>query len=230
MAENGGEQGKSVKGATLETIVARLEEEIVLGRLRPRQRLLEEKLAAYFSAKRHVVRAALAELETMGIIVRQPNRGATVRDFSADEVEQIYDVRELLERHAAEIMPLPVDAGVMAKLKEQHKLHSEAVDKQDLRTVFRANLQFHKTLFAACGNPYLADQISELASCAHAIRFHAITDPILLTRARREHGEMIDAMEQDDRGRFVTLVCSHLKPSKEAYLRIGLPTGSNPFG
>lgn len=230
MAKNAGEKDDSAKGATLQLIVARLEEEIVLGGLRPRQRLLEEKLADYFGAKRHVVRTALAELETMGIIVREPNRGATVRDFSADEVGQIYDLRELLERHAAVIMPLPVDAGLMVQLKDLHTLHSEAVETHDLRAVFRANLQFHRTLFSACGNPYLADQISELASCAHAIRFHAITNPVLLARARREHGEMIEAMEQEDRDRLVTLVSDHLKPSKEAYLRLGLPTGSNPFG
>src|SRR5690606_32587948 len=64
----------------METVVRRLEEEIVLGRLRPRERLLEEDLARAFDTKRHVVRAALAELESMGIVVRQPNRGAAVRD------------------------------------------------------------------------------------------------------------------------------------------------------
>ena len=221
-------QGTST-GATVQAIVASLEEEIVLGRLRPRQRLLEEKLTEYFNAKRHVVRAALVELEAIGIVVRQANRGATVRDFSAEEVEQIYDVRELLERHAAAIMPLPPDPAVMDEIRKQHRRHSEAVSDGDLRKVFRANLQFHKTLFGACGNPYLAAQISDLASCAHAIRFHAITDPVLLEHARREHGEMVKAIEQQDRDRLVALVSEHIRPSKEAYLRLGAPTGSNPF-
>lgn len=215
---------------TVQMIVANLEEEIVLGRLRPRQRLVEEELTEYFNAKRHVVRAALVELEAIGIVVRQANRGAAVRDFSAEEVEQIYDVRALLERYAAEIMPLPPETAVMDEIREQHRLHSEAVANNDLRNVFRANLQFHKVLFGACGNPYLAAQISELASRAHAIRFHAISDPVLLERARREHGEMIEAIERQDRDRIVFLVAEHIKPSKDAYLRLGVPTGSNPFG
>ncbi len=126
-----------------------------------------------------------------GIVVRQPNRGAAVRDFSADEVEQIYNVRGVLERYAAEIIPLPADPVLLGRLREIQARHGRAVDAGDPRTVFRANLEFHRVFFGACGNPYLAEQIDQLASRAHAIRFLAITDDALLDRARREHGQMI---------------------------------------
>lgn len=205
--------------APLEQIVRRLEEEIVLGRLRPRERLVEEELVKRFDAKRHVVRGALVELETLGIVVRQPNRGAAVRDFTAEEVEQIYDVRLVLERHAAQIIPLPADPALLARLKEIQARHGKAVDGGDLRTVFRANLAFHRTLFGACGNPYLVEQINQLAARAHAIRFHAITDDALLDRARLEHGRMIDYLERGERGELVELVGEHIKPSKQAYLK-----------
>ncbi len=206
----------------METVVRRLEEEIVLGRLRPRERLLEENLAREFDTKRHVVRAALAELESMGIVVRQPNRGAAVRDFSADDVEQIYNVREVLERYAAQIMPLPADPAVLARLRELHARHGQAVDAGDPRTVFRANLEFHRVFFGACGNPYLAEQIDQLASRAHAIRFLVITDDVLLDRARREHGQMIAFLETGERDKLVELVGEHIKPSKDAYLKLAL--------
>lgn len=215
-----GEAAEAGGKVTLEDIVMRLEEEIVLGVLRPRERLLEEDLAKYFDAKRHVIRAALAELETMGIVVRQPNRGAAVRDFTAEEVEQIYSVRDVLERHAASIMPLPAPSELLTKLRAIQARHSKAVEAQDLRAVFRANLEFHRVLFAACNNPYLAEQISQLASRAHAIRFHAITDPKLLDRARKEHGLMIKYLESGDREKLVELVGAHIRPSKDAYLRL----------
>jgi DNA-binding GntR family transcriptional regulator len=204
----------------METVVRRLEEEIVLGRLRPRERLLEEDLAREFDTKRHVVRAALAELESMGIVVRQPNRGATVRDFTALEVEQIYDLRQVLERYAAQIMPLPADPALLGRLRGLHARHSRAVDAGDSRTVFRTNLEFHRVFFGACGNPYVAEQIGQLASRAHAIRFLAITDDALLDRARREHGQMIEFLETGQRERLVELVGEHIKPSKEAYLKL----------
>jgi DNA-binding GntR family transcriptional regulator len=206
----------------METVIRRLEEEIVLGRRRPRERLLEEDLAREFNTKRHVVRAALAELETMGIVVRQPNRGAAVRDFSADEVEQIYSVREVLERYAAQITPIPADPALLTKLRDIHARHTRAVDAGDPRTVFRANLEFHRVFFGACGNPYLAEQIDQLASRAHAIRFLAITDDALLDRSRREHGQMIDYLEAGDRERLIDLVGEHIRPSKDAYLKLAL--------
>jgi DNA-binding GntR family transcriptional regulator len=206
----------------METVVRRLEEEIVLGRLRPRERLLEEDLAREFDTKRHVVRAALAELEGMGIVVRQPNRGAMVRDFAAEEVEQIYDVREVLERYAAQIIPLPADPELLARLREIHTRHGHAVDAGEPRTVFRANLEFHRVFFGACGNPYLAEQIDQLAARAHAIRFLSITDDSLLDRARREHGQMIEFLEAGAREKLVELVGEHIRPSKEAYLNLAM--------
>src|ERR1700754_4246523 len=82
-------------------IVRALEEEIALGRLGPRERLVEEELAERFDVKRHIARQALADLETMGIVVRQPHRGATVRDYGVAEIEQLYMVRALVEGTAA---------------------------------------------------------------------------------------------------------------------------------
>src|SRR3954471_21159970 len=143
---------KTPEPLTLADIVQRLEEEIALGLLSPRERLVEDDLLARFNVKRHVVRQVLAELELMGMVTRRPNRGATVRDFTTVEVEQIYFVRELLERTAVEVMPLPVAPEVARTLQDIHARHCAAVRAGRLRDVFRLNLQFHQTFFDACGN------------------------------------------------------------------------------
>lgn len=207
--------------ATIEHVVRSLEEQIVLGRLRPRERLLEEELAKHFDAKRHVIRAALAELEAMGIIVRQPNRGATVKDFTPQEVEQIYDIRQLLEGHAARIMPLPASAGVIEQLRAAYAKHSDAVDAHQTHLIFRSNLEFHRILFDACGNPFLAKQIDQLASRVHAIRF--ISDHRMVERAkdaREDHSKMIEYMQSGDRPKLMEIVGRHILPSKDAYLQL----------
>ena len=201
-----------------DSIVRSIEEDIALGRLRPRERLVEEELAQRFSAKRHVVRRAVAELETLGIVARQRNKGAAVRDYSAEEVEHIYCIRELLETKAAELIPLPAPAGLVAELKAIHRRHSAAARSGDLRTVFRENIQFHKTFFAACGNPHLVEAIEQFAFKAHAIRSIAIADPSLLVQVREEHALMIRAMEAQDRRQLVRLVAAHIQPAKKAYL------------
>ena len=74
-----------------------LEEEIVLGWLQPRERLVEEELSRRFATKRHLVREAIFELERMGLVERVPNKGAVVRSLDPLEVRQVYDVRIALE-------------------------------------------------------------------------------------------------------------------------------------
>src|SRR5258708_33951892 len=91
---------------SLETVIATsLEEDIVLGRRHPRERLVEQDLCARFNTHRGDVRLALFELEKKGIIHRIPNRGATVRDLTPNEVREIYAVREELEVMAARVLP-----------------------------------------------------------------------------------------------------------------------------
>src|SRR5438105_10165111 len=88
-------------------IARALEGDIVFGRLRPGQKLPEEELAERFGATRHQVREALSRLERIGIVVKERNKGVTVRRFGIEEVGEIYEVREILQRNAALRIPLP---------------------------------------------------------------------------------------------------------------------------
>ncbi len=205
-------------------IVRVLEEEIALGQLRPRERLLEDELTVRFDAKRHVVRQALIDLEAMGIVLRQPNKGAAVRDFRPDEVEHIYLVRELVERRAAELIPLPGRPDLVAELWRIHESHSSAAARGDLHHVFRENLLFHRTFFAACGVPPLVEVIEQFALRAHAIRSYTIGDAGLLERVCAEHARMVELVERGERAQLIELVTAHIQPAKLAYLRIGART------
>jgi DNA-binding GntR family transcriptional regulator len=201
-------------------IVDTLEEEIALGQLAPRERLIEEELAERFRVKRHVVRQALADLEMMGIVIRQPNRGAAVRYYGADEVEQLYLVRALVERRAAELISLPAEPDVISALQKIQDRHSAAAEKGDLRTVFRQNLQFHRTFFAICGNLPLVEVIEQMALKTHAIRSYSIGDPALLVVVRKQHQRMIDLLGTKDRRALIAVVSEHIRPAKDNYLRL----------
>src|ERR1700689_5420929 len=130
-----------------DVIATSLEEDIVLGRRHPRERLIEQDLCDRFNTHRGDVRLALFELEKKGIVQRIPNRGAIVRDLTPKEVIEIYAVREELEVMAVRILPFPVSAADLAKLDDLQKKHSAAVDAGDMLTVFYTNLHFHQALF-----------------------------------------------------------------------------------
>src|ERR1700693_3957341 len=78
-------------------IAKRIEEDIVLGRRQPRERLVEQDLCDLFETHRGDVRLALFELEKKGMVERIPNRGAMVRGLTPLEVKEIYAIREELE-------------------------------------------------------------------------------------------------------------------------------------
>ncbi len=77
-------------------IAKSIEEDIVLGRRQPRERLVEQDLCDLFQTHRGDVRLALFELEKKGLVERIPNRGALVRGLTPLEVTEIYAVREEL--------------------------------------------------------------------------------------------------------------------------------------
>src|SRR5258708_31857037 len=134
-------------GARASTITAELEEDIVLGRLQPRERLVEQDLADRFGTHRAAVRQALFDLDKKGLIERVPNRRALVRHLSPHDVRQIYAVRAELESLAARIIPLPVAATHIKPLQTVQKVHTRAAAPAHLRPRFSTNLTFHTPPF-----------------------------------------------------------------------------------
>jgi DNA-binding GntR family transcriptional regulator len=199
-----------------ENLVAALQEDIVLGRLAPGARLVEEELTERFHTKRHVLREAFIELERFGLIERRPNRGASVRQLTLEDVNQIYAVREILERAAA--AQIAFDQKHYQVIEAAQKRHDAAVEAGDAKAVFRANFEFHEALFAACGNPYLAAAIDDFRRKTHVVWSYAIVKPEYFRNAQREHRAMLKALREGDRKRLIELCAAHLDISREAYL------------
>jgi DNA-binding GntR family transcriptional regulator len=199
-------------------VVEALEEDIVFGYLHPRERLVEDDLRARFNLKRHVVRQVLQELEQMGLIERKKNIGALVKSYSVKEVIDLYTVRDILEANCARQIPLPVAPERLDELVAVQKQHDAAVAAANLRLAFRANIAFHKALFALSENTVLTEMIELAAQRAHTIRSLSMIFPHFLEKARLEHWAMIEALCEGDRERLVVLCRDHLIPSRDAYL------------
>jgi DNA-binding GntR family transcriptional regulator len=201
-------------------VIARsIEEDIVLGRRLPRERLIEQDLCDRFHTHRGDVRLALFELEKKGLVERIPNRGATVRGLTPLEVREIYAVREELEVMAVRIIPFPAPSGDIERLEELERRHAAAIADGAMLTVFYSNLRFHQALFGLCGNACLIETIDLLAQKVYGIRSYANAFPESLDRARRDHLEMIEALRGARRDELIALTRRHLKPSPEAYIR-----------
>ncbi len=204
---------KVVREAVLE-----LEEEILLGRLFPRERLVEENLAGRFDISRHAVRQVLAELENAGLVVRGAGTGVTVRELSSDEVNQLYAIRELLETSAARLIPLPVDPAELERIRRIATDYATAVEERNMRGVIRANKLFHETIYQQCGNVFMSDTINRMAQKSNLVRFSSSIELSHLERARDEHFAMVAALAQKDNDHLAELCLAHLLPARIHYL------------
>jgi len=202
----------------LEQALQILEEEIVLGFLHPRERLVEDDLLERFGLKRHVVRQVLVELERMGLVERKRNVGALVRAYTAKEVEDLYAVRELLECECVRLIPLPVAESDIQALEAIQQEHDAMVSAGNIRRAFRANMSFHRYLFALSDNRVLVQAIQDHAQRAHSVRSSSLVVPEYLERARHEHWAIIGSLRIGDRERLIALCRDHLRPSLDAYV------------
>ena len=175
--------------ATATIIGRRIEEDIVLGRRQPRERLIEQDLCDLFQTHRGDVRLALFELEKKGLVERIPNRGAMVRGLTPSEVKEIYAVREELEVMAVRIIPLAVAQKDIDRLEELQREHAAAIAKGELLTVFYSNLRFHQALFGLCGNACLIETIDLLAQKVYGIRSYANAFPEQLDPRRSDRAD-----------------------------------------
>jgi DNA-binding GntR family transcriptional regulator len=196
-----------------------LGDDIIFGRLAPGTRLIEDKLIARFGVTRHFVRQAFAELERTGIVVREKNKGVAVRSLTAREVQQIYEVRELLQRQAALRIVLPAPAAVIARLEQLHEDYARHLREGNYRGVHEANDDFHLTLFGACGNQYLLDSIAHYMWLSLPVRSKKTADHAHAQASERDHHMLIQLLKGTDPWALAQLCVEHLQAAKTEYLR-----------
>jgi DNA-binding GntR family transcriptional regulator len=200
-------------------LAAILGDDIIFGRLAPGTRLIEDHLIARFGVTRHLVRQAFVELEHIGIVVREKNKGVAVRSLTPDEVRQIYEVRELLQRQAALRISLPAPPAVISRLQKLHEEYGNHLRAGNFRGVHDANDAFHLAMFAACGNGYLVESIKHYMWLSLPVRSKKTADYEHAIASERDHYMIIQLMQGSDTWALAQLCVEHLQGAKNAYLR-----------
>lgn len=196
-----------------------LEDDIVFGRLVPWQELVEDSLIERFGAKRHTVRAAIAELVARGLVVKPPNKTARVKDLGVQEAQWIYQMRMLLSASAVDLMPAVTDPAVVKQLKLAQSAYRSAIAAASPRQIRVANDSFHDTLFGSTCNPLLATELQRYTRMTDPIRSTGIIDPAWLKQAIKEHDAMITALARSDHAALKQLVQGHMQPVLSRWLQ-----------
>jgi DNA-binding GntR family transcriptional regulator len=137
----------------VELAVDRLRRDILSGRNDPGERLVEEQLTRRLGISRAPLREAMRLLAQQGLVEHIPRRGARVATLSDEDVQELYEVRDVLERHAVATMPERPDlTGLRAALEVMRK----ATETDDRLELANAHRRFHTEVVRLGGNKQLA--------------------------------------------------------------------------
>ena len=129
-------------------------QQIVSGRLRPGDRLVELRIASELNTSQAPVREAVRELEAIGLVETRHNKGARVRVITDQEMGEIYDVRAQLEGYASECVAV-AGRDLTAKLTKQIDGMRAAAMASDGIQFAAHNTRFHRVILEAAGNATL---------------------------------------------------------------------------
>jgi DNA-binding GntR family transcriptional regulator len=131
---------------------------IVEGSLEPGSRIVETRIAQELGVSQGPVREALRDLEQLGCVVHEPNRGCSVRDFSLEELLEAFPVRAALEALAARLAAERITKAELAELEQLLERMTKAARRGDAHDQSQANASFHATIVRAARNPTLERQ------------------------------------------------------------------------
>ena len=121
----------------------------------PGERLTEKELSERFQASRSTIRECLRLLEGEGLLTYASNKGYRVSKLSLKQVEEIYDLRRILESYAARLTAEKASKAQVAHLQKLQGGCRKAAAKRDLKLWIHYNSQFHKFFYDNCGNENL---------------------------------------------------------------------------
>jgi DNA-binding GntR family transcriptional regulator len=190
---------------------------VVEGRLRPGQHLVETDLARQLGVSRQPVREALHRLEAEDWVDLRPNQGAFVHVPTDQEVDELLDVRELLEVETARLAAKAATADQLARLREICQRGQAAVQAGDTLRFVAVNSEFHAELAQVAGNAVLA----ELAGIiGRRVRwYYRLVAPLRGRESCAEHLEMVAALEAGDEQRASEIARQHTERTRAAYHR-----------
>lgn len=171
-------------------------EGISSGRWEPGERVVERRIAAELGVSQGPVREALRQLEAQRLIETLPNRGARVRDFTEQDLAEIFPVRAGLERTAVELA-LPRLAGRLDALEEHNRRLGEAAREGDLHEQMRLSIDFHREIVESAGNRLLVSVWEGLGIelwTTLSLRLHHTE----IYSKSAEHAELIEAFRRAD--------------------------------
>ena len=196
---------------TTHDVYTTLFDRIIHNHYEPDLFLREDGLAKEFSISRTPIRNVLKRLEQDQLIEIIPNRGARIYTFTADDLEDIYEIRKTLEVLALKFA-LPVLS--IQKLIEIRKKVQRICDTSDYFEHATVDADLHSYLIKSCGRRRLINMLNQLYHLIQTFRELGFKDSGIRASTCAEHLDLIDAICVRDSERAVDVLENHIQNAK----------------
>ena len=187
-----------------------LRERILHGRFPEGEPLRQDAIAEELGVSRIPVREALRQLEAEGLVTFNPHRGAVVSTLSLNEIEELFELRAMIELDLLHRSLPRIGAEDVARAKEILDEYESALRNGDVASWGEMNWQFHSTLFAPADRPFTLGVAQKLhQQCDRYLRMQlALTHGEL--RANAEHRAILAAVRKKNTTRARDLLREHI--------------------
>lgn len=193
-------------------LVRRMLLNIFGGTWKPGERLREERLAADFHVSRTPIREALQELAAIGVIELRPNCGAIVTSFGPREVEEIYEVRALLESEATRLAGGSISVEELQELQDESTelLATSSTSPAWSHRAWSTDRRLHDLIAARCPNRRLAREIARYETFVQIVRETVGNRQHFQDTAIKEHKAVLAALLRADPAKAAAAMRTHI--------------------
>ena len=188
---------------------------IVDGRLEPGRRLKEEELARELGISRTPVREALLVLQTEGLIESAPNRGATVRAHEPSDLDDLYQLRALLEGFAARLAAARIRESEVGELRASCERFVALRAEDDVVKLVRENVRFHDVILAAARSKRLAQMVRSVIQLPLVYRSYVWYSPEQKLISEHYHRQLTVALAASDAERAELVMKEHVLEARD---------------
>ena len=200
---------------------ATLRAAILGGEIAPGARLGEVELAEQLGVSRTPVREALRRLAADGLVDVLPNRGARVAQWTAADLDEIYELRALLESHGARRAAVRIAAAevaVLERLCDDMEAGVRRGRKRDLDRITALNAEFHQRILDSAGSPRLTALVPTVVQVPLVARTFHLYSADALARSLGHHRELVAAMRAADPEWAGSVMRSHVLAARAVLL------------
>lgn len=205
-----------VSNAPISTsLLANLQRDILTGRLKPGQKIVEQELCNEYGVSRTPIREALRQLEADGLVENILNRGAFVIGMSDQDYEDMFDMRKAYEVQAVEWAIQRITEEEMERLEETFEFMEFYTMRNDIEKMLVINTGFHQIIYEASHNRMLQKQLASYQNFLKYKNSQVVRSDSYLTTVLEEHRTIFKAFVDKAPREGALAMEIHMNRSKE---------------